>query len=139
LEPIFDGNGSTVGWRKRDVIYGLDGKARALVFSRCLYALDGRFLGRFEDDLYRDRDGRLLAFEREATGGPLRPAALPPPVAPPPELRPPLPEFQPAPAPGMRSMRWSSFSWDEVLTPQTAETPAGHRRVTPARERRRTG
>lgn len=115
VEPIFDREGRTVGWRKRDVVYGMDGVARAFVFNRVLYSRAGAFLGRFEDDMYRDPAGRIVAFEREATGGPLLPVTEPPPVAPPPELRPPVPKFAPAPPPPMRSMRWSERSWDELL------------------------
>jgi hypothetical protein len=123
VEPIFDRAGRTVGWRKRDVVYGMDGRARAFVSARALYTLDGAFLGRFEDDLYRDRAGRIVAFEREATGGPLLPVPETPPVAPPPELRPPVPRFEPPPPAPMRSMAWSQSTWDEVLG-QPAARPA---------------
>jgi hypothetical protein len=75
--------------------------ALGFVFNRVLFARDGAFLGRFEDDIYRDARGRIVAFEREATGGPLLPVPEPPPVAPLPELRPPVPAWGQVPtAPG---------------------------------------
>jgi hypothetical protein len=120
VEPIFDRGGETVGWRKRDVVYALNGTARGFVFNRSLFGLAGEFLGRFEDDIYRDPAGRIVAFEREATGGPLLPVPQPPPVAPPPQLRPPVPSFAAAPPAPMRSMKWSDQAWDELFASRAA-------------------
>jgi hypothetical protein len=117
VEPIFNREGRTVGWRKRDVVYRMDGTALGFVFNRVLFGRDGAFLGRFEDDIYRDARGRIVAFEREATGGPLLPVPEPPPVAPLPELRPPVPAWgQVPPPPAMRSMRWSDLAWDDLVS-----------------------
>ena len=122
MDPIFDRDGRTVGWRKRDVLYGLDGRARAFVANRAFFGLDGALLGRFEDGVYRDSRNRPLAFERGGTGAGVLPPALPSPVAPPPELRPPVPVFAAVPPAGIRVMTWSDRSWDEVLGGAPAKT-----------------
>jgi hypothetical protein len=123
MEPIFDRTGATVAWRRRDAIYDLQGKGIGFVHQRALFTRDGRYVGRFEDDLYRDTRGRVIAFEREATGGPLLPVPGPLPVAPQAEVRPPQPQFEPAPRPAMRSMAWSDLQWDDLFAP--AATRAG--------------
>jgi hypothetical protein len=120
MEPIFGSDGVAIGWRRRDVVFDIDGKAVGFVFNRALYTRGGRYVGRFEDDLYRDAKGRVVAFEREATGGPLLPVITPPPVQPPPELRPPVPQFEAAPRPGMRSMTWSEHDLIGLLEVEPA-------------------
>ena len=107
MEPVFDRIGITVAWRKRDTLHTLDGRAIGFIANRALFRVDGAFAGRFEDGLYRDPRNRIVAFERDATGGPLLPVPRPLPVAPRAELRPPEPDFSPVPPLGMRSMAWS--------------------------------
>lgn len=120
MEPIFDRDGATVAWRRRDAIYDLHGRGIGFVQQRALFTRDGRYIGRFEDDLYRDREGRVVAFEREATGGPLLPVPGPLPAAPPAEVRPPQPPFEPAPRPAMRKMAWSDLRWHDLFATVTA-------------------
>jgi hypothetical protein len=115
MDAIFDRTGQTVAWRKADVIHRLDGKAVAFVWERTLYALTGSYLGWLEDGVYRDARGRILAFERGATGGGILPLPEPEPIKPLPELRPQLPRFAPAPRRAMRSLNWSDVKLEAVL------------------------
>lgn len=109
MEPVFDRLGLAVAWRKRDTLHALDGRALGFIANRALFKLDGAFAGRFEDGLYRDLRNRIVAFESNATGGPLLPLPQPSPPAPMAELRPPQPVFAAVPPPGMRSMAWSDI------------------------------
>ena len=115
VEPLFDRAGETVAWRYRDVLYALDGRAAGFVRNTAFFALNGRYLGACEDGLYRDPGGAVIAFEREATGGPLLPLPLPAPIAPVPELRPMEPSFEPAPRNLMRRVSWSRQAWNELM------------------------
>lgn len=115
MEPIFDRAGQAVAWRLRDVLYNGSGAAVGFVRQHAIYTTDGRCLGRYESGIYRDHHGALIAFEREANGGPLLPVTQPLPVPPRPELRPLEPPFQAPPPAPMRKMNWSSQSWDSLL------------------------
>lgn len=115
MDAIFDRAGQTVAWRKADVIHRLDGRAWAFVWERAVYALSGQHLAWFADGVYRDGRGRILAFERDATGGGVLPNMLPEPVKPMPEIRPPQPSFAAAPRQPMRSLAWSDLELDAVL------------------------
>jgi hypothetical protein len=115
VDPVFDRDGRAVGWRRKDVVFSLDGAAIGFVFNRCLYSLQGAFAGRFEDGIYRDPAGRIVAFERGATGGPILPVPQAVPVAPPHELRPRVPAIEAPPPAPMRSMQWSALDFGELI------------------------
>ncbi|MDZ7727141.1 MAG: hypothetical protein U5Q44_02515 [Dehalococcoidia bacterium] len=125
MEAIFDPRGETVAWRHRDAIFDGEGVPRALIRDRCVYTTDGRFVGRFQDGFYRDGRGQPVAFERDATGGPLPPSTKPRPVAPMLKELPYEPDLEtPPPPPRFRSRDWSGISWEAFLNGAGGRQPA---------------
>lgn len=124
MAPIFDRAGQAVAWRLRDVLYNQSGAAVGFARQHAIYSRDGRYLGRYESGIYRDPAGALIAFEREANGGPLLPVTQPPPIPPRPELRPSEPSFQTAPPAPMRSMSWSAGTWASLFPAEPARATA---------------
>lgn len=115
MEPIFDRQGRTAAWRNRDVVHDLGGRPAAFIRDRAVFSLGGVCLGRFEDGLFRDAQGAVIAFLRDA-GSPM-PLPVPEeaPVPPVPGHRPPEPRFGPVTARAWRALRWSDQPWDSFL------------------------
>lgn len=115
MEPIFDREGITVAWRKRDELFDCAGRHCGYIRDRAVFALDGTHRGWFLDGFYRDRDGRCLGFEEGATGGPLLPPGRELAIAPQPEPARPL-ERTITPAPlVMKPRTWSEAGWHAWL------------------------
>jgi hypothetical protein len=115
MDAIYDREGKTVAWRRRDVVYALDGRARGFIANRGLHTLKGDYLGRFEDGVFRDPRGRILGYEDGASGAGMLPLPLPKPVAPPPQLRPPEPAFAPGSQSPFRSNTWSDDTLERLI------------------------
>lgn len=116
MEAIFDSEGKTVAWRSKETVFDLDGTPRAYFRGGILSTYTGDFLGRYEDGFYRDDQGRPVAFQVDATGGPILPTPQPLPIAPVP-VYPAAPQqtATPPPPPRMRAMRWSPITWEQYI------------------------
>jgi hypothetical protein len=92
VEPIYNKRGRVVAWHNDTDIYNLNGTHAAVVNGEDVYGHRGQHLGVFEDGLFRDHSGGVVAFKSGATGGsPILPIASIPPI-------PPIPSIPPIPA-----------------------------------------
>jgi hypothetical protein len=115
MEPVFDRAGRPVAWFQAASILDFRGRYVAFDLGGALYSYGGRFLGRMDDGLIRDRAGDVVAFLPGAGGGVALPptADVPPaPVAPDPPPPPVVASQTPPPDP--RDV-WSTGSWDDFL------------------------
>jgi hypothetical protein len=116
VEPIFDRAGRPVAWFQGVAV--IDFRGRYVAFDRegALYSYGGRFLGRLDDGLIRDKAGDIVAFLAGASGGvdlPSTADAPPAPVAPDPPPPPAVSTPPPRPAP---KDAWSGRGWEGFLS-----------------------
>jgi hypothetical protein len=115
VEPIFDAYGVVVAWFSRDVLYDLHGYAVAFIRYKAVYGYDGVQVGFFSDGLFREGYGNVVAFMRNAQGGPLRPIPRIPPIPPIPQI-PPIPPIPDIPViPPIPTLNWSQMNWEQFL------------------------
>ncbi len=92
MEPIFNRNGRVVAWINENNICHLNGRHAAVLNGTNVYGQRGQHLGVFENGLFRDHRGGVVAFIRGGAGGrPVLPVPNVPPV-------PPVPSVPPVPA-----------------------------------------
>jgi hypothetical protein len=127
VEPIFGQAGNVLGWFFNQVIYDREHRYRAVVRSHAVYAYTGRYLGYFDQELFRDRSGQVVGCLPGARRGPVPPlyerpeaGSLPKP----PTL--PLPAMPPVP-PTAR-LGWSLVRWEGFLRGQS---PIGRKPAKP--------
>jgi hypothetical protein len=125
MDAIYDRDGKTVAWRRRDVVFDTAGTPVGLIHDRCLHDTRGRYLGRFEDGWYRDAAGKAVGCEANATGGPVPPLPERGAIEPPHGLRPPEPVFEQAPRAPMRLLSWSPLDFG-ALTAGAGREAARH-------------
>ncbi len=115
-KPIYNSTGWPVGWLVGNVLYDLDGNARAFIKDEGLFSYEGAPLGGFSDGFLRDSAGDAVAFIESAHGGPALPEtlqqgrAIPSLKDPPPQ---PKAEFGVSAPPG--STRWSELAFNTLL------------------------
>ena len=67
-EPIFDFLAQTVGWLEGEVAFSEDGHPVAFIHGGAVFAAkNGHHLGQFDDGVFRDRLGCIVAFVRGST------------------------------------------------------------------------
>ena len=117
-KPMYNSTGWPVGWLVGDVLYDLDGKARAFVKGEALFSYESEHLGGFSEGFLRDSAGDPVAFIDSAQGGPDLPETLEP-VRALPALQepPPQPEAEAeAGVPASQgSTRWSELAFNSLL------------------------
>lgn len=128
--PIFDAKGSTIGWMKDDLLFALNGAAAAFLKGENIINFAGLHCGFLINDFFRDHKGNIVAFLREAQGGPRLPVTKIPPPAPIPGFVPLRPVAPIAPLRPMLGLNWSDLSWDNFLAarvlpprPQAPQAP----------------
>ncbi len=97
MAAIYDHTGRVVSWRDDETIYDMTGRARVFLNDEHEVAYsysDGTVLGWFVGGNYRDRTGRVVGWESDASGGPAKPAR----------------QARPAISPS-----WSTSGWDTWL------------------------
>ena len=63
MEPIFNFFAQTVGWLEGEIAFGSDGRPVAFIHGGAVFvAKNGHYLGRFDDGVFRDRLGCIVAF-----------------------------------------------------------------------------
>jgi hypothetical protein len=120
MNPIFNREGSVVGWLEGDAVIDRDGRRRAFVSNDGLYDNESHYLGRTHNGFFWDQNGKAIAFIEGAKGGPLLPRIKPIPSEPviePSEALPSLPPETPA-APPYKGL-WSKTSWEDFLEAAT--------------------
>lgn len=114
--PIFDPKGSTVGWMKDDLLFAADGAAAAFLKEENIINFAGLHCGFLISSFFRDHGGNIVAFLREAQGGPRLPVIKIPPPAPIPGFFPFKPVPPIAPLRPMLTLNWSDLSWENFLS-----------------------
>ncbi|MGO9965130.1 MAG: 4-fold beta flower protein [Acidimicrobiales bacterium] len=114
LEPLWDQNGSVVGWIDQDDILEADGRYRAFISGDNVYAYSGgQHVGWFEEGWIWDSNNDALAFVRHAIGGPARPGIGGTPGQPGRRGKPGRPGRSGVPGKPGRSFGWSHLGWAE--------------------------
>ena len=63
VEPIFNFLAQTVGWLEGEIAFGSDGRPVAFIHGEAVFvAKNGHYLGQFDDGVFRDRLGCIVAF-----------------------------------------------------------------------------
>ena len=63
MEPIFNFFAQTVGWLEGEIAFGSDGRPVAFIHGEAVFvAKNGHYLGQFDDGVFRDRLGCIVAF-----------------------------------------------------------------------------
>lgn len=73
MDPIYDREGTCVGWLDAHRVLNLRGGKVAKVKERAVFDPSGTHLGWFDEGFFRDRRGGAVAFVEGATGGPITP------------------------------------------------------------------
>lgn len=103
-----------MGWIHRRRIVDRMNRFRAFLHGDALFAMNGRYLGRFKNGVFRDKSGGAVAFVRGASGGPVKPITEIPPIPSIPPIPPINPIPQIPPIPPIDSLSWG-VSWERFL------------------------
>ena len=115
-KSMYNSTGWPVGWLVGNVLYDLDGKARAFVKDEEVFSYESEHLGGFSNGFLRDSAGDAVAFIDSAQGGPDLPETLEP-ERPLPSLDepPPQPEAEAGESAPQGSTRWSELALNTLL------------------------
>jgi hypothetical protein len=114
MEPLWDKNGSVVGWMDKDEVLDPDGRYRAFINGNSVYAYSGgEHIGWFEQGWIWDSNNDALVFTSSATGGPARPGLRGLPGRPGIRGKPGRPGLSGVPGKPGRSFVWSHLGWTE--------------------------
>lgn len=106
-----------VGWMEPDdgILRDLGGRVIGWQCDDATYGLTGRHVGYFNDGLFRDNRGEVVAFIQGARGGPAKPARHARPARPAKAARPARPARAARAARAARSSTWSVFTLEQHL------------------------
>lgn len=76
MDAIYGPSGAVVGWLfEGERLYSLRGEPLGWLLEDAVYSLrDGSHRGFYNDGLFRDHSGAVVAFTEGASGGPAKPA-----------------------------------------------------------------
>lgn len=115
VEPIYNRTGQIVAWQRGTDIYHFNGAHAAVINGTNVYGHQGQQLGVFQNELFRDHRGGVVAFMKGALGGPVLPVPSAPPVPPVPSV-PPVPAVPSVPrVPAVPSLGWGQ-EWDQFIS-----------------------
>ncbi|WP_303708427.1 MULTISPECIES: 4-fold beta flower protein [Microbacterium] len=117
MEPIYDSRGSVVAWfEDPDCVRDLDGAVIGWLYDDAVHATNGRHVGYFNDGLFRDNDGDVVAWVDGASGGPIKPIREIRPVQPIRHISPIRPIREVRNVRAVRSLGWSRLSMKQYLS-----------------------
>jgi hypothetical protein len=115
MEPIYDRNGHVIVWLHGHDIYHLNGSHAGVLKSENVYVHRGQHLGVFKNGLFRDYQGKVVAYMHGASGGPVLPIPSVPPVPPVPSV-PPVPAVPSVPpVPAIPKFTWFALDWHQFI------------------------
>ncbi|WP_375334751.1 4-fold beta flower protein [Curtobacterium sp. MCBD17_013] len=82
LNAIYGPNGAVVAWLETDSIRSPRGAVIGRLSDDAVYNLRGGHVGYFNNRMFRDNSGHIVAFMEGATGGPVKPVRQVRPVQP---------------------------------------------------------
>ena len=89
MEPIYGPGGEVVAWNEHnDTIRDLKGRVVGWLYDDAVQGVGGHHVGYFNDGLFRDNRGAVVAWVASATGGPTKPVRHVRPVQPVRHVRP---------------------------------------------------
>lgn len=116
MEPIYGHRGDVVAWLEDDeVIRNLRGAVIGWLYETAVHGRRGQHAGYFDDGLFRDNHGAVVAWVDGATGGPTKPVKRVRPVQPVREVRPVRSVRQVRQVRAVRSRSWSRLSITDWL------------------------
>ena len=104
-----------VGWYTSQAIYDTAGQPRARVRDQDIFAFNGQYLGRIENNYIRDQRGDAVAFMKGASGTPITPTVRVLPAAPMPRPLSAVANPRVKPYRASASTRWSEQDWEAFL------------------------
>jgi hypothetical protein len=115
MTPIYDRDGKVIAWLKGKQIMNPDGSHIAMLVMKSVIDYAGKYLGIYDNGLFRDKEGNAVAFTPGAMNGPVLPIPATPPIPPIPALVPKLPIPPCPPIPPFPSLNWSKLTWPQFL------------------------
>jgi len=116
MEPIYGSSGQVVAWLDdRDAIRDLRGAVVGWLYDDAVHGLSGQHRGYFNDGLFRDNRGAVVAWITGAGGGPAKPARAARPAQPARQARPARAARSARCARAARSASWSQSTISEFL------------------------
>lgn len=116
MEPIYGPRGNVVAWHDEpDAIRDTHGRVAGWLYDDAVYGLRGQHVGYFNDGLFRDHRGAVVAWKAGASGGPAKPARAARPAQPAREARPARAARSARRARAARSVSWSQLSVESFL------------------------
>ena len=89
MKPIYGPQGEVVAWNEdNDAIRDLQGRVIGWLYDDAVHGVRGHHVGYFNDGLFRDNRGAVVAWIAGATGGPTKPVRHVRPVQPVRHVRP---------------------------------------------------
>lgn len=119
MEPIYGPDGAVVAWNENnEIVRDLQGRVIGWLFDDAVHGTRGHHVGYFDDGLFRDKRGAVVAWMSGASGGPVKPARHVRPSRPVRHVKPVRPVRHVRYARAVRTAAWSTMSIAEWLSPQ---------------------
>ncbi|WP_299039803.1 4-fold beta flower protein [uncultured Pseudokineococcus sp.] len=116
MDPIYGPNGHVAAWLERpDCVRSLDGAVIGWLHGDAVHGLGGQHVGYFNDGLFRDQRGDVVAWVTGARGGPVKPVKQAAPIRPIRQVRPVRAIRQIRQVRAVKSLHWSSQSIEAYL------------------------
>jgi len=109
MKPIFSNKGVTIGWKKENIIYDINGNPRAFINKDSIFNYNGNYIGRLQNGYIREKFGNAAGFLEHAENGPIKPIIKISNVPPIPKITPIQPIISIPPIPSIPSYNWSSL------------------------------
>ena len=115
MQAIYNNKGKTVGWIADKDIYSLKGDYIGFVQDHWVYNLKSKCCGSLKQSIFRDLQGKVVAFVKGAKQLSYLPALKPTPSKPSRRAKPVLRKVANPPAVKPAKKIWSALSWSQYI------------------------